>query len=132
MTNTPEEEWFKNFQSHSVQVGFRLYLTKPMLEFLCATADDCYWDRWKYGNITFPDNFIATEHSLKKRGLIVRKPPEEVTAKTKKDWLQKSKHPCYCKLTPAGRAVVELLKVGGLFLKAEDALGKMHNRRGRN
>ena len=125
----PVSDWRDAFRSCMTRVTFRLVLTRPMLEFLCATAADVRWDRRAFGGLTYPDNWIATEHALAKRGLVVRKPPQAIEkAKRKKDailsfwpWM----------LTPAGESVVQMLKVGGLYLEPHEAVEKMSKRRGR-
>jgi len=126
--------WQDAFKSYSTKVGFNLQLTRPMLEFLCACSDDVYWDRAAYGSIFFPDNWIATEHALMKRGLVVRKPPQVVEQQRKAaDKLAGRGNglPPPWALTPAGHAVIDLLKVGGLYLSADAATKKMAARKGR-
>lgn len=113
-------DWQERFQSNVTRVRFEINLTRPMMEMLCACADDVMWDRAKFGGITFPDNWIATEFALTKRGLLERKPPRPVGDNT----------PPF-RLTPAGVALVELMKVGGLFIPAEEAARKMRGRKGR-
>lgn len=116
-------EWQEHFQGCMTRISFKLLLSRPMMEMLCATSDDVYWDRARYGGMFEPDNFLGTERALVNRGLIVRK----LRLKNKED----IGRPPY-ELTPAGLAVVELLKVGGLFLEAEEANKRMKKRKGRN
>jgi hypothetical protein len=128
------EDWKQRFKSSSIKVGFQLNLSRAMLEFLCAVADDCQWDRATFGELHYPDNWIATEGSLEKRGLIQRKdgPAREAAAKHNSDEINaawkdgRDKSDCtyrnYCRLTPAGAKVVELLKVSGLFVAADASL----------
>lgn len=113
-------DWQDRFRSNVTRVRFEINLTRPMMEMLCACADDVQWDRAKFGGILFPDNWIATEFALTKRGLLERKPPRPVGDNT----------PPFT-LTPAGMAMVELMKVGGIFMPAEAALAKMRGRKGR-
>jgi hypothetical protein len=117
-------EWQQKFKSHSLSVGFKLHLSRPMLEMLCAVADDCMWDRSSYGDIHFPDNFIHIEACLVKRGLIARlegaehdKVATHNTAALNRGWDQLRN---YSALTPAGKLVVDLLKLTGMFI-AQDA-----------
>jgi hypothetical protein len=126
-------EWQDKFKSYSTRVGFNLQLTRPMLEFLCSCADDVYWDRAKFGTIFFPDNWYSTEHALTKRGLVIRKPPQDVKKEraNNPDATRGGGLAPPWELTPAGRAVVDLLKVGGLFISAAEALPKMKARKGR-
>lgn len=116
------DDWQDAFKSNSTRVRFAISLTRPMLEFLCAAADGVHWDRRAFGGITFPDNWISTEYALKKRGLIIRKPPQDATKYSVIPW----------SLTPAGVALVELLKVGGLFIESNEAVEKMAARKGRH
>lgn len=128
-TNTADETWRDNFKSNLTSVSFKLTLSRPMLEYLCATADDVFWDRFTYGSsIVFPDNFMATEQALTRRGLIRRKGPQSIPADNREANIMKWKP--HCELTPAGKAVVELLKVGGMFLPAAAAIQKMKARPG--
>lgn len=118
--------WQEAFRSCQTRVMFELKLSRAMLEFLCAASDDVYWDRGTFGGLLYPDNWVTVERALTKRGLIERKPPSEVGwKKENKGWVQP------WKLTPVGLVVVEMLKVGGLFLEAEEARQKMAARKGR-
>lgn len=116
------EKWKDAFRSNCTRVRFVINLTRPMLEFLCAASDDVYWDRRAYGGLTFPDNWYSTEHALVKRGLIERKPPQLVKGYSAPPW----------RLTPAGVALVELLKIGGIYIEAHEAVVKMSSRKGRH
>lgn len=123
-------EWKQRFKASSIKVGFQLHLSKSMLEFLCAVADDVSWDRATFGDIHYPDNWISTEGSLEKRGLIERKPDREHEEAGQHNYRELKRGvdyaDCdmrnYCRLTPAGAAVVELLKVSGLFIAQDGAL----------
>lgn len=119
--HTPE--WQEKFKSQMTRVSFELKLTRAMLEFLCAASDDVYWDRAAFGGLHYPDNWLATEYALTKRGLIVRRPPIEVKGRTvgSPPW----------ELTPAGHAAIELLKVGGLFIEAQKAADRFAARKGK-
>lgn len=121
------DTWKTNFRAMAMRTSFSLSLSQTMLEFLCAVADGVQWDRGFYGvDIHRPDNWIASEAALTKRGLIVRKCREEMPFRercpTNED-LRRQEHN-YCKLTPAGESVVQLLKVGGIFVEADAAINK--------
>lgn len=108
--------WKDNFKSYSLRTNFYLGLTRPQLEMLCAVADDVEWDRFQSGPQT-PHNWIASEGALTKRGLIQRK-------KQPRQW---NGHNIYeieasCELTPAGRLVVDLLKLTGIFIESDFAI----------
>jgi hypothetical protein len=99
-----------------------------MLEFLCAVADDVQWDRHLYHKTrTAPENWIASERSLEKRGLIERKSPEWF-ARHKYDTGDFNERSC-CVLTPAGRVVINLIKMAGIFVEADAAINKKSRRR---
>jgi len=123
MTPSRQDDWQDKFKSQMTRVSFQLALSRPMLEFLCACADDVYWDRRAFGSLHYPDNWFATEHALIKRGLIERKPPHLVKQKTfgKPPW----------ELTPAGIVLIELLKIGGLYIEAHEAQRRFLARPGR-
>lgn len=124
-------EWRDNLRKSSLKLGFQLMLSRPMLEYLCAVADDVLWDRGlNLGGIHFPDNWLASQNSLVKRGLIERKSPEEFAAQypnrgridgPRGEWST-------YKLTPAGKAVVELVKLAGVFVEADAAINKKSRR----
>lgn len=114
-----KDTWKDQFISNTTRVGFMLKLSRPMLEFLCATSDSVHWDRARYGGMYEPDNWICTERALTQRGLIERVgPTKDVDIPP---WA----------LTPVGESVVEMLKVGGLFIPADKALKKLSKRKGR-
>jgi len=125
-----KEEWRENFRNTSMKIGFQVSLSKAMLEMLCAIADGVTWDRGIYRTIHCPDNWIASEHSLMKRGLIRRKPQaiidkEGVRHLSDKDIEQGRHHESSCcELTPAGETVVQLLKHAGLFVEQDAAITK--------
>lgn len=115
--------WQEDFRRATFRTGFNLSLSQAMIEFLCAVADDVRWERGMYGpNIHQPDNWVATEASLTKRGLIVRKSQEE-SAKYRENG---TPYPecCFCKLTPAGAALVQLFRVTGVFVQSDAAINK--------
>ena len=124
-----DNEWKGKFRHASMKIGFNLNLTKTMLEFLCAVADDVHWDRSLYHqNVPFLDNWNATEAALTKRGLIERK---------SKEWFEERKHrednvpfceTACCVLTPAGKLVIELVKLAGMFTEADAAINKKARR----
>lgn len=127
-----DNSWREKFKSNTTRVSFQLVLTRPMLEFLCATADDTHWDRSAFGgSLTVPDNWSTTEHALTRRGLIRRKTLEEIDAMRRTKKFAELVATSNCELTPAGRAVCDLLKVGGLFLEQKEALRRMDARKGR-
>lgn len=113
-----------------MKIGFQISLSKTMLEMLCAVADGVTWDRGIYRTIHCPDNWIASEHSLMKRGLIRRKPLElikkegygQMTDKAIEEGLHHERS-C-CELTPVGETVVQLLKHAGLFVEQDAAITK--------
>ncbi len=121
------EAWRDNFKQHSLKVGFVLSLSRAMVEFMSACADDVDWDRATWGaTLAYPDNFLATSRSLVKRGMIERKGQEFFEDKRKnppKTREDLHSYSCYI-LTPAGRHVVELLRFAGMFLEADAAILK--------
>jgi len=117
--------WKDKFRATAMKIGFSLNLTKPMLEFLCATADGVIWDRGLYiqqSGQSNPDSFIATGRSLEKRGLIRHKSCDDV----KKSYLKPHVYGEWTNyaLTPAGRAVVQLVKLAGIFVESDAAINK--------
>lgn len=130
-TPLAEQQWKDNFRKASMKVGFVLCLSKTMLEFLCAVADDVQWDRSLYHqNVPFLDNWISSERALEKRGLIERKTQEWFEAQKHKATSEQSpfcEMSC-CVLTPAGKAVVELVKMAGMFVEADAAINKKARR----
>lgn len=112
------ESWKDNLRTHSLRVGFQLSLTRPQIEMISAIADDVSWDRHYGSCLAFPDNFLATNRSLIKRGLIEERPKAEYEAE-----MNDYQRPAYTfnhfKLTPAGLCVVELLKMVGLFIESD-------------
>jgi hypothetical protein len=120
-------EWRDNFKAYTLRTNFALALTRPMMEFLCAVADDVHWDRLFYGSdMSRPDCFLVSEKSLEKRGLIMRKPKSEMD-KMKENRFQGN--PAFSMLTPAGALVVELLKISGMFVEADAAIEKKAKRK---
>ena len=111
-------DWKEQFRGYSMRTNFCLGLTRTQMQFLCAVADDVMWDRWNFGSVHMPDNFIASETALEKRGLIQRKPPRD----KHKRWNNVYELTHFCELTPAGKLVVELLKLTGLFIQSDFAV----------
>lgn len=125
--------WKQKFQDSTFRTNFQLFLSQSMVEYLCACADNVRWDRSRFCSIHRPDNWVATEASLIKRGLCERKSCSEIEAERAE--LKKAMGDDYedqrgwhlinmCRLTPAGQAVVELFKVTGVFVPADGALIK--------
>ena len=112
------EDWQRAFHGNVMRTGMVLALTQPMLEYLCAVADGVLWDRFGASALGRPDNFLASSRSLEKRGLIVRKRPVKITdgyvPGNENHWMR----------TPAGEAVVSLLKAVGVFVEADRAIEK--------
>lgn len=119
-------DWKSAFQGHAMRSSFCLALTQPMLEFLCATADGVHWDRRLYArqwSIARPDNWITSGDALVKRGLIERMTRAEIDrqpSRTMEDFMFYAHY----RLTPAGIALVSLLKVSGIFVEADSAIDK--------
>jgi len=125
--------WKQKFQDSTFRTNFQLFLSQSMVEYLCACADNVRWDRSRFCSIHRPDNWVATEASLIKRGLCERKSCSELEAERAE--LEKVMGEDYkehdgfhlismCRLTPAGQSVVELFKVTGVFVVADGALIK--------
>lgn len=116
-------DWKSAFQGHAMRSSFCLALTQPMLEFLCATADGVHWDRRLYyqqWGQARPDSFITSARGLINRGLIERLPQVEISGIPSDETRYYAHH----RLTPAGSAIVELLKVSGIFVEADAAVQK--------
>lgn len=137
---TPEAagEWKERLRSFSMRIGFHLSLSKSMLEMLCAVADDVTWDRGIYHHgRSMPENWLASQASLVKRGLIERKSEEERDEVTNRRYKKASDAHIqnlefyefsYYKLTPAGDCVVNLLRLAGLFVESDAAITKKSRR----
>lgn len=127
-----KELWRESFRNFSMKIGFTLSLSKTMLEYLCAVADDAQWDRSLYwSNGHWPDNWLASQRSLEKRGLIQRKPEDAINEKMQQafrgeregeKWYEWNHY----ELTPAGECIVTLLKIAGMFVEADAAINKKH------
>lgn len=130
----PPPDWQRSFQSSAMRTAFCLQLTQPMLELLCAIADGVTWDRHYYFP-TFgaakPDNWLASEQALTKRGLVWRVPVDQQPQRTLDERFERGRQGLidYVKLTPAGEALVVLLKVTGIFAKADAAIDRDARRR---
>lgn len=109
--------WKDNFKSFVMRTNFYLGLTRAQMEYLCSVADDVEWDRFRSGPQT-PFNFIASEGALTKRGLIERKKDGRGSWKSGNVY----DITATCALTPAGKLVVELLKITGLFIEQDNAI----------
>ena len=129
------EQWKINLRNFSMKVGFTVSLSRAMLEYLCAVADDVQWDRSLYHHAQ-QDNWIASQRSLEKRGLIVRKTEEEHAKmglndprrhQENADPLKLYEWNCW-KLSPAGECVVQLVKLAGIFVEADAAINKKARR----
>ncbi len=118
------EEWKDKFKASSIRVGFQISLTRPMLEFICAVADDVHWDRaTNGGGMAFPDNFIATGQALVKRGLVERRPQDEIDSRKNRPMISLMDIDCgIWVLTPPGKCLVEMLKMTGLFIEQDAAI----------
>ena len=117
------ETWQQKFKASSIKVGFQLHLSRSMLEMICALADDCWWDRATFGDIHYPDNWMSTQGSLVKRGLIQHRSEADLRKLEKKNTAVRFADTIpRCELTPAGKQLVKLLKVAGLFIEADAAI----------
>jgi hypothetical protein len=112
----PVLDWREAFRATVLRTGLQLNLSQPMLQYLCATADAVMWDRFGQNLLGAPDNWIATEQSLTKRGLIQRLPPKAIEVRGRMG--------AVCELTEAGKCVVALLKSVGVFVEADQAIEK--------
>lgn len=128
----PEHDvaWAQAFRTTSLRAGFYLSLSQSQLAFLCACADDTRWDRfWDYLNGKNQSGAgHATAASLVKRGLLWDRrvdwkawtkelsKPRPVLADGRPDL------PEAYELTPAGKAVVELVKMTGLFVESDQSM----------
>jgi len=115
--------WRAAFQSQAMRSSFALTLTQPMLENLCAIADGVESDRSLYFQCcgaARPDNFLATSKALEKRGLIHDHPRRHDMSDFRENYDQGISH--IWQLTPAGEALVVLLKVTGIFVEADAAI----------
>ncbi len=120
-------DWKSAFQGHAMRSSFCLALTQPMLEFLCATADGVHWDRrlyYRQWGAAKPDNWIASGRSLENRGLIERITRGQIDAITATVTFEDFHLHSHYRLTPAGAAVVELLRVSGIFVESDAAIEK--------
>lgn len=110
------EDWQSAFHGSVMRTGLLLSLSQAMLEYLCAVADGVLWDRFGHSALARPDNFLASSRSLEKRGLIRRRPLRKVIDPLAQIGLEN-----HWELTPAGEAVVALLKAVGIFIEADRA-----------
>lgn len=114
--------WRDAFKASSIRVGFGIYLSRAMCEFLSAAADGVQWDRtafgWRAGS---PDNFLATAAALVKRGLIEDDPDYVPCDKRGTDDFYEYTH---WRPTAAGTHLVGLLKLAGMFVESDAAMTK--------
>lgn len=125
-------DWRLSFQRQAMRSSFCLSLSQPMLEFLCATADGVHWDRRLYHaqwGIAKPDNWLASSEALIKRGLVERLTRVELDAHASVVGMVQHMATSHYRLTPAGTALVELLKVAGIFIEADMALERKATKR---
>lgn len=137
-TQPPEpQEWQLAFNATTFRTNFMLTLSQSMIEMICAVADDVEWNRRLFDySIHCPDNWVATSAALEKRGLLVRKTGaarERLIAHQRKHWKAGDRNDRYYEcslweLTPAGTALVGLLKVTGAFVEADAAIAKRSRR----
>ncbi len=120
----PDETWQGKFKGATCNVGFKLHLSRSQLEYLCATADGVGWDRHSFGDIHYPDNFIAVFHALERRGLVRAKTRDELNRDPLNPFNGEGNN-CWesssAELTPAGEKVIEILKLAGIFVEADKA-----------
>jgi hypothetical protein len=123
------EGWRRSFKSSSLKLGFSLSLSRPMLEYLCMLSTNMLWDTSIFGTSSLPDRFVGAEKALLKRGFIERAPQgrDMGCGNTFEDELRvrfADDEDCWCRLTPVGEKVVELLHMTGAFL-AKSELQKL-------
>jgi len=116
------------FIASSVRHNFQLTLTGPMMEMLCAIADGVVRDReyhWTFSCVT-PGDFVSRAEPLIKRGLVYHVPRHLQSLKSPAETSQgiREGRQDYYKLTPIGEALVVMLKVAGLFVKADAAIDR--------
>lgn len=119
------DNWQGKFRYYVMRTHFQLALSRPMLEFLCAVADNVWWDRALYrdgGGVASPDNFLASSSALEKRGLIRRASPSLLEREKRRRKTNVYEFRSGWLLTPAGKIVVELLKQTGLFVEHDTAI----------
>lgn len=125
-----DRSWQDNFKSSSLRVGFKIGLSRPMLEYLSAVADNVWWN-WSVLGGASPDIdcFIAVSRALVLRGLIQLKPRAERDKKF--DQMRRDGSNSYLysnyKLTSAGEHVVALVKLAGVFVE-QDLAATRHMR----
>jgi hypothetical protein len=125
-----DDEWKVSLRNFSMKVGFHLSLSTSMLEMLCAVSDDVKWDRaLYYRERCVGENWISSQNSLVKRGLIRRKSEDEMMKEKKRRIIMEGTTADFCQwsnyeLTPAGELVVALIAMAGLFVEADAAIEK--------
>lgn len=121
---TPEQIAFRQ---SCLKVGFYMSLSAPMVETLCAIADNCRPDRWwDYVNSNNKSGDASSLIALKKRGLIVDRYgteewEAEIRAVTAEDH-QWNDLPERHALTSIGKALVQMLIEGGLFIQSDQSI----------
>lgn len=123
----PGVDWKERFRAHSLRTGFTMHLTQPMLELLCAIADDVQWDASRYNSSGLRDSIMVTAACLEKRGLIEHKREPEKLQVLKENI--RGHERSYWQCTPGGKAVVQMLKMAGLFVEADAAVSKKAKRK---
>ena len=125
-------DWRAAFRSASLRVGFQVSLSRAMLEMLCAVSDGVQWDRALYPSLHVPDNWVATNASLFKRGLIERRPQAAIDREIARARASDERINMYewnhWQLTDAGRLVVKLVQLAGVFVESDVAIGKKSRR----
>ena len=122
--------WLDAFKGSSLRTGFVVSLSRAMLEMLCAVADDVVWDRFCNGSTSVcPDNFIATGRSLEKRGLIMTLTQAELRELKEARWENVFEIRAKYRLTDAGRLVVQLVTMAGVYHKSDNAIQREESRR---
>ena len=117
--------WRALFLRSTLRTGFCLVLTQPMLEQLCAIADQVNSDRSVFRNsmgLAAPDNPV-TRSALERRGLVRHRGThilrDEDRGRSEGQRLERwNDDICdVWELTPAGEKLVELLRTTGVFLE---------------
>ena len=114
----PDDSWKSDFEQHTMRGHFQLTLSHTMIEHLCAVSDNVHWDRARYSSLHAPDNWLATQNALMKRGLIRRKERRAPKKRTGDFWTDSA---IGWELTPAGKHLIRLFKEVGIFHEAEGA-----------
>lgn len=120
-------DWLDNARSYAIRVGFCVWLTKAMLEFLCAVDAGVSWDRERFGSVFEPDSTKVTSASLVKRGMI-QYPPMRDREKIARRRIDAAGGDAdlvsLARVTPFGKTVVASIKCLGLFHVSDNAVRK--------